>query len=264
MLTTFAGAFVGLILVCVGLAVVAFRYAMAARSGNVMPPVIINPGAALKAIQDALEGNSAAALTALGESFHLDVVNGSVEEKLLIAGFKELRRRAADPNAKMPAIDYIAHFSGKSREQVIAFLEAEADVSTAPAAPAVPAAAAIAALLLAFCLAAPASAASPLRLPDRWEPSETKIVLDSPVFYSPIYESQRQEILLPNNAYKPVACYGQPCPCAYYATEYQQSYYQNGRWYPGKLVGRAAGSAARFVGRVVSAPFRWLFRRGRC
>jgi uncharacterized protein YkwD len=145
-------------LIVAALAIIAFRYYRAAKAGNLKPPVTINPGAALKAIQDALAGNSAAALTALGESFHLDVAAGSIEDKLLRGGFAELERRATDPASKMPVVDYIAHFSGKTREDVIKFLEVEAGVSPPPAAtPAV----ATAALLLCLCLGSSAAADGP-------------------------------------------------------------------------------------------------------
>lgn len=252
-MTIFGGAFMGLILLCAGFALVAFRYAQAARSGNVLPPIKVNPGAALKAIQEALEGNKAAALTALADSFHLEVAAGSIEQKLLSAGFAELERRAADPTAKMPAIDYIAHFSGKSREDVIKFLEAEAGVPHT-AAPVLPAVAA--ALVLLLCGAA--QAASPMRVPERFYPEQPNIVIDPPVFYGPVYSHQRSDILLPNHSYQtqPVSyvryavsdsegC--ELCPNSYYYGNQNVGFWQRGpvrRWIANR------GPVRRFFGRL--------------
>jgi hypothetical protein len=123
-------------LIAAALAIVAWRYAAAAKAGNLKPPFVINQGAAMTAIQNAVSGNPAAALIALIESVHLQVAAGSVEEHLLQGGFKELELRAADPNAKLPIMDYIAHFSNRPRDQVIAFFEAEAGITRQTPAPA--------------------------------------------------------------------------------------------------------------------------------
>jgi hypothetical protein len=112
-------------LIVIALGIIAYRYYRAAKAGNLKPPLTINPGAALKAIQIAIAGNSAAAFEAITASFHLDVASGSIEHKLLDAGFAELERRAKDPNAKLPIMDYIAHFTGIPRDAVIKAFEAE-------------------------------------------------------------------------------------------------------------------------------------------
>jgi hypothetical protein len=167
-------------LVIAALGIVAYRYYVAAKSGNGKPPFVVNPGAALTAIQNALSGNASAALPALIESVHLQVAAGSIEEKLLQAGFKEIELRAADPNAKLPVVDYVAHFSNRTREQVIAFFEAEAGITRQT--PAVAHAAVAAAFLLCLFLVPSAEARSPIRPPDRWYPERQDVQIDPAVF----------------------------------------------------------------------------------
>lgn len=237
-------------LVIAALGIVAYRYYVAAKSGNGKPPFVVNPGALMTAIQNALSGNASAALPALIESLHLQVAAGSIEEKLLQAGFKEIELRAKDPNAKLPAIDYIAHFSNRTRDQVIAFFEAEAGITRQTPAPAIVTtpAVAVAALLLCLFLAPTAEARSPIRPPDRWYPERQDVQIDPAVFSQPVSIAKRGEILIPDRDYMPI----QP---VYYQTNYYTA--------PAQPVTFWQAGAVR---RVVSAPFRWrpfrgLFRR---
>jgi hypothetical protein len=234
-------------LIAAALAIVAWRYAAAAKAGNLKPPFVINQGAAMTAIQNAVSGNPAAALIALIESVHLQVAAGSVEEHLLQGGFKELELRAADPNAKLPIMDYIAHFSNRPRDQVIAFFEAEAGITrqTPAPAPAPSPAAVAAAFLLCLFFVPAAEARSPIRTPDRWYPERQEVQIDPAVFSSPVSIDQRGQILWPDSAY---VRHGEPIyPDSYRPIYYQPAYQSNtvGFW--------QAGPARRFV----SAPFRW-------
>lgn len=266
MLTLFTGAFGGLFLITIALAVVAFRYAMAARTGNFMPPVVVNPGAAQRLIAAALTGNKDAVLMAASEALHLSLTDGSLEQKLLQLGFADVQRQIADPNGKAPVIKAIAHFTGLTEQQVFDILKVEllgppGSTPQPSALPPAPAVAAVA-LVLTLCLAGSASAASPIASPPRWYPAEQKIVIDSPRFYSPVLESQRGEILLPNHEYQQVG---------YYTNElYPNSYYQNGNYCSGSAGFMQRGPVRRWIsggrvlrgtGRVISAPFRFLFRR---
>jgi hypothetical protein len=187
-----------------------------------------------------------------------------IEEHLLQGGFKELELRAADPNAKLPIMDYIAHFSNRTRDQVIAFFEAEAGITRQTPAPAAPAAVA-AAFLLCLFLVPSAEARSPIRTPDRWYPERQEVQIDPAVFSSPVSIDQRGQILWPDSAY---VRHGEPIyPDSYRPIYYQTAYQSNtvGFWQAGpapSICFRSLPLAA--VAAVVRTEvlMRWFFAAG--
>ena len=249
------------------------RYALAARTGqSPAPPIVLAPDAARKLIAVALTGNTAAVLQAAGDALHIHLNEGSLEEKLLNLAFADVQRKLQNTNTKdTPIITAIAHFTGKSEQEVFDILRASAHAPHTPVPQLIPTV--VASLLCLFAF--PVFAASPIGMPQRWEAPEQKVVLDPAIFRSDIQSVEMREVLFPND--------GQVS----YENGYYETYHGNycderGFWQRGPVrrwvsngrhpiarggvrvvgaVGRGVGFVARGAARVVSAPFRWLFRR---
>lgn len=259
---SFLGALaVGLGLIALSLFISTVRFALQARLGvPVHPPVSVQPGSAIKLIRAAITGNKDLLLIAAQDALRIWIEDGSLEEKLLELSFDDTQRRLNDPNGQAPVIKTIAHLVGMSEQQVFDALKAEFLPDHKPATPAV----AVPAIALFLCLAVGSSAlgASPLRTPDKWYPTEQKIVLDSPTFYTPVSVTNRDQILLPNKDYKPIdhrdqLKYGDNlAPNGWY----QPVYYARNDCYAQNVGFWQAGSVRRGTVRVFGAPFRFFGR----
>ena len=248
------------------------RYALAARSGQgSAPPVVLAPDAARKLIAVALTGNTAAVLQAAGDALHIHLNEGSFEEKLLNLAFVDVQRKINDSNTtNTPIITAVAHFTGKTEQEVFDIFRATAHanhaVSVKPLLPAL-----VMALIL---VPGTMFAASPIGMPQQWFAPETKVVLDPAIFPQDL-TVERREVLYPDEQY----------------VSYQNGHYENcdgfycderGFWRRGPIrrwisngnhpiarggarvlggVARVTGRVARGAARVVSAPFRFIFRR---
>jgi hypothetical protein len=168
-------------------------------------------------------------------------VEGLLEEFL----YSQLEARLSDPSKRTPLLTEMAKMSGVSARQLLDVMEGkDTGQAAAPAAtqPAVASAVKAGLLLLsALVFGSAASAAPPLRGPERFEPVEVQAVVDPPTFR--LAMTGRSDIVAPASC---PGCNLQPVApsCGAVATAAAPSV---GWWQCG--AGR----------RVVSAPVRWLF-----
>ena len=247
---------------------VAMRYLATGRKGPF--PVRVDLGQFRKLREAAEAGNRPMMIDAVRKAFELDLASSPLTDIIAEWARFEVQRNAKDPTKSMFVIDGIAKFTGLTREEVLpVVLE---DFTPKPAvSPAVPVVAA--ALLL--LLPGVASAASPqmtwgmpVKGPQRFYESAPALRSDPPlmrnqhgqlVSFTPV--NHAGDALVGLNTL-PV----QPPEGSYY----QPVYYHNGtafmqrgpvrRWIANRQPVRRVGRAA---GRVILAPFRFLFRRGR-
>lgn len=265
-----SAATVGLLFIVVAMAVAMARFAVALRSrvpGKA--PVAINIDGLRKLVQAAVSGNKDALFLAAQESLDIWVRDGSFEEKVLELAFDDIERQLRSPDGKAPIIKLVAHFTGKSEQEVFEAFKAEF-LRKNPVPPPVPAPvvpAVIALTLLLFC--GTAMGASPMSPPDAFYKDSPKIVLD-PIVYSPA-----SPVALYSNAieHSSCKCQGQcncnPCNC-----EADTIHPSNHR--PVVVAGpsrqvffvsqgpvrRGVARAGGFVFRAATFPFRIFRRRG--
>lgn len=220
--------------------------------------VRVNPGQFVKLIEGVLAANKPMVIEALRKSFELDLTTGSTEAAIAEWALFQAQQRVNDPSRPAPVIEALAKFNGLTEAEVLAIIREDFTPKPAPTpiTPAFPAVTTtVAAIFLALLMMPGSAQASYPQGPQEFRPTRPLgLTCDPPAArdqYGRLVECRPIGYCIGVSVGDGPTHYAPP---VYYCSSNQPVAFM-----------RRGPVRRGFVGaaRIVSAPFRFVFRRRR-